>query len=113
MSEFVFLFRGGEPMGSPELMQQQMQKWMTWIKQLGDDGVLRNPGQPLERTGKVVRGKAKAVTDGPYAETKDIIGGYMLIEAKDLAEAAEISKGCPIFGVDGAVEIRPVIKLDM
>jgi hypothetical protein len=113
MSEYVFLFRGGEAMGSPELMQQQMQKWMSWIKQLGDDGVLANPGQPLERTGKVVKGKAKAVTDGPYAESKDLVGGYMLIEADDLAHAAEISKGCPIFNVDGAVEIRPVMKLSM
>ena len=45
----------------------------------------------------VVKGSQKVVTDGPYAEAKDVVGGYSLIEAKDLAQAVEISKGCPIF----------------
>ena len=113
MSEFVFLFRGGMANGSPEQMQQQMQKWMNWIKKLGDDGVLANPGQPLERGGKVVRGTDKTVTDGPYAEAKDLVGGFMLISAPDLDRAADISKGCPVFDVGGSVEIRPVMKLSM
>ena len=113
MSEYVFLFRGGEAMGSPDRMQQQMQKWMTWIKSLGDSGVLKNPGNPLERDGKVVKGTSKTTTDGPYAESKDLVGGYMLIEAADLDRAAEISKGCPIFDVGGSVEIRPVMKMSL
>jgi len=51
------------------------------------------------------------VTDGPFAEAKDLVGGYTLIEAKDLAEAAELSKGCPIFERNGFVEVRPVMKM--
>jgi hypothetical protein len=68
-------------------------------------------GQPLEHEGKVVRGKQKVVTDGPYTESKDLVGGYTLVEAKDLAHAAELSKGCPIFDSGGLVEVRPVMEM--
>ncbi len=114
MSEFTYLFRGGRPAGAPpEQWQQQMQKWVVWIKQLGEKGYIKDQGRPLERTGKIVTGKEKTIVDGPYAEAKDIVGGYMLIEAKDLADALEISKGCPILDVGGSVEVRPVMKVDM
>jgi hypothetical protein len=60
----------------------------------------------------VVKGKQKkTVTDGPYAEAKDLVGGYTLVEAKDLAHAAELSMGCPIFERGGFVEVRPVMKM--
>ena len=113
MSEFLFLYRAGERAPSPEQAQQQMQKWMTWMKQLGDQGHLKDPGQPLEKTGKVVKGSQKTITDGPYAETKDIVGGYTVVQAKDLDQAAELSKGCPIFEYGGMVEVRPVLKMMM
>ncbi len=118
MSEFVYLFRSGEQehrqaMGSPQQMQKTMQKWIAWMKELSEKGHVKDPGQPLERTGKVVKGKQKTVTDGPYAEAKDIVGGYMLVEAKDLAQAAELSSGCPIFEAGGLVEVRPVLKTNV
>ena len=82
------------------------------MKDLAEKGHLKDRGNPLERTGKLVKGKQKAVTDGPFAEAKDAIGGYTLIEARDLAQAAELAKGCPIFeGEDGAVEVRPIMKM--
>ena len=113
MSEFTYLFRGGAAPGSPELTQQRMQKWVAWMTELGQNGYIKYPGHPLEPTGKLVRGKQKTVTDGPYAETKDIIGGFMLIEAKDLDHAVEISMGCPIFEAGGLVEVRPIMKMNM
>jgi len=113
MSEFVYLYRGGAAAGSPEAMQQTMQKWMTWLKDLAGKGHVKDQGQPLERTGKVVRGQRKTVIDGPFAEAKDIVGGYTLIEARDLDQAVELSKGCPILEVDGTVEVRPVQALKM
>jgi hypothetical protein len=94
-------------------MQKYMEKWLVWFKELGAKGHLKDPGHPLEHTGKVVNGKQKIVTDGPYAEAKDVVGGYMLIEAKDLAHAVEISKGCPIFEAGGSVEVRPIDKMNM
>ena len=113
MSEFVYLYRGGERGGSPEKMQQTMQKWMAWLKDLSESGHIKDQGHPLERTGKLVKGKQKTVTDGPFAEAKDVVGGYTLIEARDLEQAVDLSKGCPIFEVEGAVEVRPVMKMSM
>ena len=113
MSEFVYLYRGGQMNRSPEAIQQTMQKWMAWFKDLGDKGHVKNVGQPLEHAGKLVRGKQKTVTDGPYAETKDIVGGYTLVEAKDLDQAVTLSFGCPIFESGGLVEVRPVMKMNM
>lgn len=114
MSEFTYLFRNGAPASSPaspEQMQQTMNKWMAWFKELGAKGHLKEMGHPLEPSGKTVTGKT--VNDGPFAEAKDLVGGFSIIEAKDLAEAAEIAKGCPILEVGGSVEVRPVQKMNM
>ena len=54
----------------------------------------------------MVAGKQRTVTDGPYAE-KDVVGGYTIVEAKDIAHAIELSMGCPIFECGGLVEVRP------
>jgi hypothetical protein len=113
MSEYVFLYREGDAGRPPERMQEMMQKWMAWMKELGEKGHLKDQGQPLERTGKLVKGKQKTVTDGPFAEAKDVVGGYTLIEARDLDQAVQLSKGCPIFELGGAVEVRPVMQLNM
>jgi hypothetical protein len=110
MNEFVFLYRNGEKM-TPETMQVQMGKWRTWLEELGKKGVLKSPGQPLERSGKLVSGSARTVTDGLFAEAKDVIGGYSIIEAQNIDHAVELSRGCPIFDVGGGVEIRPAMKM--
>jgi hypothetical protein len=113
MNEYVYLYRGGErPSGSPEQLQQQMQKWMAWMKELGEKGHIKDPGHPLEQNGKLVKAK-HAVTDGPFAEAKDVIGGYTLVQARDLAHAAELTSGCPIFETGGSVEVRPIMKSGM
>lgn len=113
MAQFMYLFR--RPLGwkpaSPEAMQQTMKAWMTWMEDLKKSGNLAATGERLSENGTVVRGKAKTVTDGPYAEAKDSVGGYMLVEANDLAQAVKLSHGCPIFEIDGAVEIRPIIAM--
>jgi hypothetical protein len=84
---------------------------MGWLKELTDQGHVKDPGHPLERSGKLVAGRQKTVTDGPFAEAKDVIGGYTLVHAADLAEAVTLTSGCPIFEVGGAVEVRPVMKM--
>ena len=61
----------------------------------------------------VVNGNQKIVQDGPYAEAKDMVGGYIVVEANDLAHAVELSKGCPILEVGGSVEVRPVQIVNM
>ena len=112
MNDYVLLYRGAERGGSPEEMQQRMQKWIAWMKNLAEQGHLKDCGHPLERGGKTVRGRQKSVTDGPFLEAKDAIGGYTLIQARDLDQAVELSKGCPIFDAEtGTVEVRPVLPM--
>lgn len=113
MSEFTFLYRGREPNMSPEQIQKTMEKWTAWFKNLGAKGHLKDIGAPLEAGGKLVKGKQKSVTDGPFAEAKDAVGGFSLIIARDLAEATELSKGCPILENDGSVEVRAIQKIAM
>ncbi|HEY1655280.1 MAG TPA: YciI family protein [Candidatus Tumulicola sp.] len=114
MSEYLYIYRGERPPErDPEEAQQIMQKWLSWMKDLTASGNLKDPGQPLESEGKVVKGKGRALTDGPFAEAKDLVGGYTLIEADSLATAAKLAAGCPILEFDGSVEVRPIMKMDM
>jgi hypothetical protein len=119
MSEFLYLYRIGAAeqraaMGTPQQAQQNMQAWMAWMRDLETKGHLKNPGQPLEQGGKVVRGKqGTSITDGPFVEVKDLVAGFTLVEARDLAQAAELSSGCPILAGGGSVEVRPVMKSGM
>ena len=117
MSDFVFLLRSDEAgvdeaMGTPERAQKSLQAWMAWLKQLEAKQQLKNPGLPLERTGKTVRGSQLTVTDGPFTEAKDIVLGFIVIEARDLEHALEIAKGCPLVLGGGGVEIRPVMGMN-
>src|SRR2546427_4681135 len=68
-------------------------------------------GDPLEAGGKQVKGKKKTVVDGPFAEAKDLVGGYLLVTAENLDDAAELARGCPILEVEGSVEVRPIRKM--
>jgi hypothetical protein len=97
---------------SPQQMQQQMQKWGAWIQQLTKSGNFK-AGEPLERGGKVLTGKKKLVTDGPYAEAKDLVGGYLLVSAKTVDDAVELARGCPILEADGTVEVRAIQEMSM
>jgi hypothetical protein len=112
MSQFLYLYRGGDRPQTPEQSQQMMQKWMAWMQDLGANGKLKDQGNPLEATGKVVK-KKTAITDGPFAEAKDIIGGYTLVETKDIDEAVALAAGCPIFETGGFVEVRPIMTMSM
>ncbi len=116
MNEFALLYRDTvearqQRMGSPEKAQQEMAKWQAWFKDMTEKGQLKTLGQPLELAGKVIGGKKKTITDGPFSETKDIIGGYSVIVANDLDEAARIGSGCPILDSGGQVEVRPVRQM--
>ena len=111
MSEFLYVYRGGDRSSqSPEQMQQIMQKWIAWFQGLAEKGHVKDRGNALEPASKVVSGTSKTVTDGPFAE-KDLVGGYSLIEARDLTQATELSKGCPILERGGSVEVRPIMQM--
>ena len=111
MNEYLFLYRGAKRPTSPQEMQSVMQLWMAWMQDLATRGHMKDRGQPLDPAGKVVTGPQRTVTDGPFAEAKDLVGGFTIVLAKDLDEAADLSKGCPIFERGGFVEVRPVMKM--
>ncbi len=75
-ANFLFLFRGGDAAAliSPEKMQAHMEQWGQWMKKLNEQGHLQG-GDPLEMGGRVIRGTKKLVSDGPYAEAKDVVAG--------------------------------------
>jgi len=117
MSQYLYLYRIADAaqqqaMGTPERAQQSMQRWMAWMQELDASGHLKDRGQPLDRTGKVVRGQTRTVTDGPFTEAKDLVGGFTIVEAKDIDQAVELSRGCPILEGGGSVEVRPVMRMD-
>ena len=115
MQKYMFLFRGGDAAraaSSPEDMQKHLQKWGAWFKALGERGQFVG-GEPLDGTGKVLRGTQKTLSDGPFAEAKDLVGGYAIVKAASVDDAVEIARGCPIFLHDGILEIRPVRDMQM
>jgi hypothetical protein len=116
MKDYLLLFRGGDGatlQQSPEQWQAHMQKWMQWMGGLQQQGKFIG-GQPLEQTGKQILGTKKVVTDGPFMEGKEYVGGYLMIKADTLDAATELSKGCPILEFDnGHVEVREIKELKM
>lgn len=88
-----------------------MNKWFAWVQKLQQQG-LYHSGEALLPGGKTIRGAKKTVTDGPFAESKEIVGGYFVVKAKNLAEATELAHDYPDFELGGAVEIREVVKFD-
>lgn len=115
MSKYMFLFRGGEPgidpMTDPEGFGAYMMTWKNWMEKIAKSGKYLG-GDPLESTGKTVSGKTMKMTDGPFMESKEMVGGYVIMEAGSLEEAVKLSEGCPIYTNDGVVEIRPIQVLD-
>ena len=111
MSQFVFLYReAGTP--TPQELELRMAKCLVWFKDLERNGHLAVYGHPLNRKdGGVVRDGKGTVTDGPYAETKDIVIGFSVIEAKDFDEAVKLAAACPLVESGCFIEVRPVLKL--
>jgi hypothetical protein len=113
MKEFMFIFISadyGQLNLSPEESQVQMGKWMQWIDDLKAKDVYVE-GRPLMPTGKTLSGASAVVTDGPFAETKELVGGYFIIKSDSVEAASELAKGYPDFQLGGSVEVREVMLM--
>lgn len=107
---YLLIFRGTDwHKGlSPEQMQQVADHWMAWFKRLKDQGKAI-AGNPLEGEGKIVSGQnGRVVSDGPFAESKETIGGYFLLNVASMDEAVAIARECPGLAYGLRVEVRPV-----
>lgn len=114
MKDFMMIFYGadyGELGLSPEESQVQMGRWFDWVGKLQEKGIYQG-GQALHITGKTIRGEEKVMTDGPFAESKELVGGYFIVKVKDIDEAAELAQDYPDYHLGGSVELREVMVFD-
>jgi len=115
MNEFLLVFRrdasGTEQPMSPEQMQAMMKPWQDWMGSLAAQNKLVDQGNRLVPEGSVVK-PGNIVTNGPYVEIKEAIGGYTIIRAESHTEAVELAKSCPILSIGGNVEVRTIIPMD-
>jgi hypothetical protein len=111
-SSFLLLFRNAGPdthahLSGPQ-REQLTQEWNQWYERLAAAGKVEH-GRPLALGGRVVSGaRGEHVTDGPFAETKEVVGGYFFLTVANLDEATEIAKQCPGLPLGLTVEVRPV-----
>ena len=115
MKEFLLVFRrdfvSKESQPSPEQLQNMMKPWQDWMGSLAAQNKLVSPGNRLASEGRVVK-PDHIITDGPYVEIKEAIGGYIIVRANSIDEAAELSKDCPILKIGGNVEVRLVVPME-
>ena len=114
MEKFMLIFQGGmsSENTSPEFMQAQMGKWMAWIEKLSKAGKYVS-GEPLLPGGKLIKGKSKTVTDGPYTEGKEVVGGFFVLNADNYDEAVKLCDDYPGYEHGGSIQVRQVMKMDM
>ena len=114
MKEFVMVYRS-EPMGEIKLTEEGnmvvSKEWENWMGGIAAQNKLVSPGMRLGNQGRVIK-PGNVVTNGPYAEIKEIIGGLSIFKADSIEEAAEWAKTCPILNVGGNVEVRDIIQMN-
>jgi hypothetical protein len=111
-NEYLLLFRGRAWYNglSAEELQTAMGKFKAWRDRLSEQGKVK-AAQPLAREGRIVTGKpGRVVADGPFAESKEAVGGYFLLAVDSIEEATEIAKSCPGLEYGASIEIRPVAE---
>ena len=108
--QYMLLFSGPDwdTGRTREETQRIMDKVTSWFEGLAQRGIVRG-GAPLGRAGKLVSGKSRTVADGPFAESKEVVGGYLTIAVDSLAEATAIARECPTLDYGISIEIRPVL----
>lgn len=112
-SDYLLLFRGTDwDKGlSPEQIQKVVTDWYAWFERLRQEGKCSG-GHPLQNRGKIIAGRqGRTVADGPFAESKEAIGGYFYLHVADEAEAVAIAQQCPGLDFGAVVEVRPVAEM--
>ncbi|HEY0551905.1 MAG TPA: YciI family protein [Verrucomicrobiae bacterium] len=111
-SEYMLLFRGAcwDKGLSPEEAQRLMNQVMAWFEGLKNRGIVK-AGQPLGPEGRTISGtKGRSVSDGPFAESKEAVGGYLLLQGVSMDEVVAIAKANPTLAHGISIEVRPVLE---
>ncbi len=114
MKDFMLIFMGEDyqTIGmTPEQMQDRYGRWFAWNQKMRADGVVKG-GEALHTTAKRMSGSDRVVTDGPFVEGKDLVGGYYIVQAADMDGALKIAEGYPDYDLNGTVEVREVMVFD-
>lgn len=114
MKKYMLIFIGPtyEELGiSPEQLQERMGRWFAWTEKLSQQGILQG-GEALHAEAKRVSGSDRVVTDGPFVESKELVGGYFVVNADSVESAIEIAQDFPDYDLQGGVEIREVMNFD-
>jgi hypothetical protein len=109
--EYMLLFRGPHwDRGlTPDQLQQAIDKVMAWFEGLNEGGKIKS-AQPLGAQGRIISGtNGRFVLNGPFAESKEAVGGYLVLHAANLNEAVEIAKSMPTLSYGVSVEVRPIL----
>jgi hypothetical protein len=109
-TEYMLLFRSTDWSRdlSPEEMQEVMKQTYAWFDRLKAAGKFKG-AQPLFHEGKILTGhKGGTVTDGPFAESKEAVGGYLIVKADSMQEAVAIASGWPLLQCGSTLEVRPI-----
>jgi hypothetical protein len=109
---YMLLYRSDEWYNrlSREELQKLMDQNKAWIERLTVQGKAK-PGRALARTGAIVSGKnGRFVTDGPFAESKEAIAGYLVLDVETIDEAVAIAQSIPGLAYGGSIEVRPVAE---
>jgi len=112
-NDYMLLFRGTnwDKKLSDEQLQKVVSDWAAWFERLTKEGKAIS-GAPLENEGKIVAGKkGRTVADGPFAESKEAIGGYFYLKVADMKEAVDIARQCPGLEYGAIVEVRPIAEM--
>jgi hypothetical protein len=110
MKDFLLLFRQPSydySKASTTEMQALAKKWQDWAGSISAQGKLASHGPRLALEGKVLKAGG-VITDGPFVETREILGSFIVVKADSLEEATTLAHGCPALDAGGSVEVRPV-----
>ena len=109
----IFRHQDGSKIASPEQMQIWMQQTMDWLGGIADKGKFEGKGDGLVFDGAKVVHHNNLVTNGPFGEIKETLGGYVVVKADSIDEAVEFAKGSPILQGEGnTIEVRLLAKGD-
>ncbi len=107
MNQYLLLIKGKGALDySPEELQRRLDEYQEWVKTIPSHYVNDNR---LEQTGVHIKSKDSIVTDGPFIETKEIIGGFIILQAKDLDQATSLALSCPLLKYFEII-VRPIVS---
>ena len=116
MASFLLLLHApteGPANVDPEVLTRRTREYMDWADRMRSEGRLKGANRLTKDAGKILRGNGgrPVTTDGPYAESREIVGGYFMLSANDYAEACRLAESCPHVKYGSYIEVRQVMEL--